>query len=308
VVLVLLGALMQQLAPLIEYLAEGVQYVANAIAGAWNWMIGEIQSLFKSFEDLPFIGGFAKDVADGLESMKVPILTTTDALGGLTQAINDTVSAAQASAKAKDTSDAAAAHLAALQALKTSVAEGDGHEGYQLTSNDQALLDELGKEITQAQKDADMAALQAVLAHDQLRLADDKQLGAFGATDAAAAADAVSRDQQAILLAGAQANISAASAAQKTADNTRVIAEQLTNLPSFYRGLAGHEAAMLGSGTGGGGGGTTEVHIHIENLTPADPEDFMKKLEDHFRRAGYRQGGSLAPRLTGRNVTTPPRP
>jgi hypothetical protein len=303
--MMILGEAMKLLAPAVQLLAEGTKVVVDAIVGVWNWVVGEVQGLLMQLAKLPFVGDAFKDMATSLDSMKVQTNAATDAAQSFAVALTST---AQAALDAQKTKEGELAKIQQLFALIAQTKEGDGHDGYQLTSHDQALIAEYTKEIAAAQKAADMAALQAQLAQDQGWLDASKKFG-VAATDTANAQDAVNRDQMAILAATADATVGSTDANTKaTHANTAAINAMNNNMPSFYR-LSGatNETLGIGSGLGGssGGGGTTiNINGSMNFHGVQDVEAFRNEMEKLNSRANVRRFG--APVGGPRGLTTPP--
>jgi hypothetical protein len=312
--LLLLGELLKVLSPLIGYLADGVKAVVDSITGVWNWAVGEVEALLNQLAKLPYVGDAFKDMASGLESMKVQTDTATAAVSGFTLAVT---SAAQAAAQAQEAKDAAYSKLQALIDLRNQAQQHVGDDDH---GRAQAMVDEYTKEIAAAQQAASAASLQAQLAADQQALESSNQLNAtwtrigeaipqgFQDLNARLAAK-VKGDQENILEAQASAAIANTAATQDNTATTAAaaasISESLGNLPQLYNLGAARAGLIGGDGTlpGLGGSGTT-INVHVDNVTANDPEDLMKQLEAHAARANYRQSGTLG-RPGGRNLTQP---
>jgi hypothetical protein len=86
--MVLAGPVLKGLFDVLKVVALVILHVAKAIGDAWNWIIGAIQSVFRSLADISIFGahplGFLDDWADGLESAKVDTDAMAKAISELT--------------------------------------------------------------------------------------------------------------------------------------------------------------------------------------------------------------------------------
>jgi phage-related protein len=80
--LLIAGPVMRGLFEAIKFVGEGVLWVAIQISSAWNTVIGAIQWVLKKLSKLPFAGGL-KDVANSLDSVKLPVDDLAKALHDL---------------------------------------------------------------------------------------------------------------------------------------------------------------------------------------------------------------------------------
>jgi hypothetical protein len=326
--LMLLGELMALLAPLIGYLADGIKFVVDAITGAWNWMVSELQSVLNELAKLPGVGDVFSDLSKSMETWKVHTVQATASVITFTAAVN------QATAAARDAADNARLNeldaytkLADLMALREGAQAHVGDD-----PNAQALVDEYTREIAAAQRDVNNSTLQAQLAADQLALqnatqAIDNAANGVGSgtvtakmlSDAQDAQNAVAHDRQALLAAQAEAASATASNTQATDANTAATAAaaaSITNMPSGFK-LALAEYHAIGT-TGGSSGGspfspatapklsgnqgtvvTGDVHIHIEMAGVATPEKLVDLVDKAMQKLTYRRTGSIAPMMPG---------
>jgi chemotaxis protein histidine kinase CheA len=300
--LVVLGALFKILAPLVGYLAAGVKLIVDGIAGAWNWVISEVQSLLNELAKLPYVGDVFKDMSTSLDSFKVK----TDYA---TQSLQDLGDAAQ---KARNQTDDAWAKAAGLQkASDEANAYAQAHPG-------DATAQAAAKALTKAAQDA----------YNNIGSVNDAQV-------VAAAQQALTNfynGNQTGNLSDLQTNLSNAyaqqaydeaqtTAAQQTAENTKKIAESISNLPDLYNLAAARSGFIAGDGTlpglgtssgsvnsssgssgSGGSGATFTGDIHV---TANNPAEFIKAMEAHAARSNYRVNGTLGKRPGSRNSTQP---
>nr|BDT33769.1 phage tail protein [Myxococcus sp. MH1] len=87
------GPIMKGLFAVIRVVAMGILYVVKGIGTVWNAIIGFIASVFKTLGKIPFVGGAFKKMAQGLESMKVPMDQVDGALDALKDSSYDAAAA-----------------------------------------------------------------------------------------------------------------------------------------------------------------------------------------------------------------------
>lgn len=310
-ILILVGAALKVLAPLIGYLADGIKYVANAIAGAWNWMIGQIQSLFTSLEDLPFIGGLAKGVADGLDSMRVPVIGATEAIGDWSDAV------IQATRKMQTDSRDAWAKAQGLQnAANAADVYASQHTGDPVAQSVAAALEKAAAEAYQnigAVMDNQLVkeaqdALSAYYSTGQGNLTD--LTNALAAAYAQQANDAAT--VSAVNATVASSTTSNTTATKENTKATQALAGSITNMPTGFK-LALAQFNAIGSGASGGsplnpagaaklsGNGSVSigvVHIHIDGSS-GDPRALADKIAGALRKLTFERTGGIAPTMPG---------
>ncbi|NTX17713.1 phage tail protein [Myxococcus sp. CA056] len=80
------GPIMKGLFAVIRIVAMGILYVVKGIGTVWNAIIGFVASVFKALGKVPLVGGAFRKMAQGLDSMKVPM----DAVDGALETLKDT--------------------------------------------------------------------------------------------------------------------------------------------------------------------------------------------------------------------------
>ncbi|QSQ10755.1 phage tail protein [Myxococcus landrumensis] len=90
---VLSGPIMKGLFAVVRVVAMGILYVVKGIGTVWNAIIGFIAGVFKTLSKIPLVGGAFKKMAQGLDSMKVPMDAVDSALETLKDTSYDTAAA-----------------------------------------------------------------------------------------------------------------------------------------------------------------------------------------------------------------------
>lgn len=89
----LAGPVMKVFFEAIRFVAIGILYIVKGIGTVWNGLVGFVQSVFKALGKLPLVGGVFKDMARGMEKMKVPMDKVDGAINQLRETSYDAAAA-----------------------------------------------------------------------------------------------------------------------------------------------------------------------------------------------------------------------
>ncbi|MCP3105590.1 phage tail protein, partial [Myxococcus sp. K15C18031901] len=98
--MLLAGPILKGLFTVIRFVAMGILYVVKGIGTVWNAIIGFVAGVFRTLGKIPLIGGAFKKVAQGLDSMKIPMEQIDGALDDLKNTSYDAAAANSAASVA----------------------------------------------------------------------------------------------------------------------------------------------------------------------------------------------------------------
>ncbi|RJS14638.1 phage tail protein [Corallococcus sp. H22C18031201] len=99
--LLLGGPIMKAFFAVVRVVAMGILYVVKGIGTAWNAIVGFIASVFRALGKVPLVGGAFKKMAQGLDSMKVPMDSVDSALETLKNTTYESAAANSAASVAQ---------------------------------------------------------------------------------------------------------------------------------------------------------------------------------------------------------------